>query len=232
MMRIRRSEERGHADHGWLVSAHTFSFAGYHDPEHMGFRSLRVINEDRVDANKGFPTHGHRDMEIISYVLDGALEHEDSTGESQVLRPGEVQRMSAGTGVYHSEYNASASEPVHFLQIWIVPDRRGLAPEYEQKLFPDEEKKNALRLLVSPDGENGSIRIHQDARIYGSLLDPDVSIEHGLGKDRHVWVQLARGSIELEGQRLEAGDGASISDVAKISMRGIDRAELLLFDLA
>lgn len=232
MMRLRRAAERGHADHGWLRSAHTFSFAGYHDPAHMGFRALRVINEDRVDPGRGFPTHGHRDMEIVSVVLEGALEHEDSMGHGSVLRPGEVQRMTAGTGVYHSEYNASSSEDLHFLQIWILPAQRGLPSGYEQRRFDEAERRGRLRLLVSPDGEDGSLTVHQDARLYGALLATGEEVTHALGAGRGAWVQVARGVIELCGQRMEAGDGAAIEGEDALTLRGVEPAEILLFDLA
>lgn len=232
MIRIRRADERGLADHGWLRSAHTFSFADYYDPEHMGFRALRVINEDRVAPQRGFPTHGHRDMEIVSYVLEGAIAHEDSTGNREVLRPGEVQRMTAGTGVRHSEYNASDGEPLHFLQIWIVPERAGLTPGYEQRRFPEEERRGTLRLLVSPDAADGSLTIHQDARMYGALLAKGESVTHRLATGRHAWVQVARGAVELGGQQLAAGDGAALSDEAEVTLRGVEPAEILLFDLA
>jgi redox-sensitive bicupin YhaK (pirin superfamily) len=235
-IQLRRATERGHADHGWLDSWHTFSFADYHDPRHMGFRALRVINEDRVAPGGGFPRHGHRDMEIVSYVLDGALEHKDSIGTGSVIRPGDVQRMSAGTGVMHSEYNASTSAPVHFLQIWIVPDRHGHAPGYEQKAFSAEAKRGRLRLVASPDGADGSVTIHQDARLYATLLPPSVVVEHALAAGRHAWVQVARGAIELDGQRLDTGDAAAVSDAAVVTLRGAGEgeteAEVLVFDLA
>lgn len=232
MMRLRRAAERGHADHGWLRSAHTFSFAGYYDPAHMGFRALRVINEDRVDPGRGFPTHGHRDMEIVSVVLEGALEHEDSLGNGSVLRPGEVQRMTAGRGVYHSEYNASSSEELHFLQIWILPAQSGLPSGYEQRRFDEAERRGRLSLLVSPDGEDGSLTIHQDARLYGALLAKGEEVTHALGAGRGAWVQVARGVIELCGQRMEAGDGAAIEGEDALILRGVEPAEILLFDLA
>ncbi len=232
MIRIRRSAERGFADHGWLQSFHTFSFAGYYDEAHMGFRALRVINEDRVDPNRGFPTHGHRDMEIVSYVLEGALEHEDSLGHVSVLKPGEVQRMTAGTGVLHSEYNASKEDPLHFLQIWLVPEQRGLSPGYEQKLFPDAERRGKLRLLVSRDGADESLRIHQDVRIYGALLNEGDEVRHALGS-RHAWVQIARGEIHLGQERLVAGDGAAVENEREVVLRGAAaNTEILLFDLA
>ncbi len=232
MMRLRRAAERGHADHGWLRSAHTFSFAGYYDPAHMGFRALRVINEDRVDPGRGFPTHGHRDMEIVSVVLEGALEHEDSLGNGSVLRPGEVQRMTAGRGVYHSEYNASSSEELHFLQIWILPAQSGLPSGYEQRRFDEAERRGRLSLLVSPDGEDGSLTIHQDARLYGALLAKGEEVTHALAAGRGAWVQVARGVIELCGQRMEAGDGAAIEGEDALILRGVEPAEILLFDLA
>ncbi len=232
MIRIRRAEERGHADHGWLRSAHTFSFAGYHDPNHMGFRALRVINEDRVDPGRGFPTHGHRDMEIVSYVLEGALEHEDSLGHGSVLRPGEVQRMTAGRGILHSEYNPSESEELHFLQIWLLPEEAGLTPGYEQRRFDESERKNRLRLLVSPDGADGSLTIHQDARLYGTTLDAGASVTHAIPPGRHAWVQVARGEVQLGEEQLQAGDGAAISEERELTLRALQPAELLIFDLA
>jgi redox-sensitive bicupin YhaK (pirin superfamily) len=232
VIRFRRSEERGHAKHGWLESRHTFSFADYHDPRHMGFRSLRVINEDRVQPGRGFGTHGHRDMEIVTCVLAGALEHADSLGTSSVIRPGEVQRMSAGTGVTHSEYNASRSEPVHFLQIWILPEREGLAPGYEQRAFPSAERQGRLRCVASPDGREGSVVVHQDALLFASLLGPGERVAHALRPGRHAWVQVARGSVALGGEPLAAGDGAALSQESAVELEGRDDAELLLFDLA
>jgi redox-sensitive bicupin YhaK (pirin superfamily) len=232
MITVRKAHERGHARHGWLESFHTFSFAGYHDPEHMGFRDLRVINEDRVQPQRGFATHSHRDMEIVSYVLEGALEHRDSLGTGSVIRPGDVQRMSAGTGVSHSEFNHSASELVHFLQIWILPEREGLAPSYEQKHFAAEERAGALRLVASADGRDGSIRIHQDVELYASLLAAGATLTHTLPPGRHAWLQLARGSCELNGVALEAGDGAALSEETSLRIRSSGDAELLLFDLA
>ena len=231
-MKIRRSSERGRAEHGWLRSFHTFSFADYYDPAHMGFRELRVINEDRVQPRRGFGTHSHRDMEIVSYVLDGALEHKDSLGTGSVIRPGDVQRMSAGTGVSHSEFNHSATELVHFLQIWILPEREGLAPSYEQKRFPPEERRGKLRLLASRDGSAGSVRIHQDVALYGALLGVGESVEYTLRPGRHAWLQLARGRCEVGGLALEAGDGLAASDEASLRITGTRDAELLLFDLA
>ncbi|HLV20319.1 MAG TPA: pirin family protein [Polyangiaceae bacterium] len=232
MISIRRSEERGHADHGWLDSRHTFSFASYYDPRHMGFRALRVINEDRVAPGAGFPTHAHRDMEIISYVLEGAIAHKDSTGHAEVLRPGEVQRMSAGKGVSHSEFNASNREPLHFLQIWILPERAGIEPGYEQRAFPAADRSNRWRLVASPTGEEGSLTIHQDVRLYAALVDPGITLEQALERGRHAWLQVARGSVQLEGERLEPGDGAAISEVERVRVTALEPAELLLFDLA
>ena len=231
MLRLRRSDERGHARHGWLDSRHTFSFADYHDPRHMGFRDLRVINEDRVEPGRGFAPHAHRDMEIVSYVLAGALAHEDSLGNGSVIRPGDVQRMSAGTGITHGEQNPSASEPVHFLQIWILPEREGLAPSYEQKHFPAEERRGRLRLVASRDGREGSIRIHQDVDLFATLLGAGDALEHALRPGRHAWLQLARGRCTLNGVALEAGDGAAVSEERSLRLAGGD-AELLLFDLA
>jgi quercetin 2,3-dioxygenase len=232
MFEIRRSDERGKAEHGWLSSRHTFSFADYYAPKFMGFRSLRVINEDRVKAAQGFGTHAHRDMEIVSYVLAGALEHRDSMGTGSVIRPGDVQRMSAGTGVTHSEFNASKSDDVHFLQIWLMPERTGITPSYEEKHFAEADRQGALRLIASRDGRDGSLQIHQDAAIYATLLGPKQEVRQTLAKGRHVWVQVARGSIELNGQRLAEGDGASSSDETELRLVGIDAAEVLVFDLA
>ncbi len=232
MVTIRRAEERGHADHGWLDTRHTFSFADYYDERYMGFRSLRVINEDRVQPGQGFPTHGHRDMEIVSYVLAGALEHKDSMGTGSVIRPGDVQRMSAGTGVLHSEYNPSRNEIVHFLQIWIVPERRGLPPSYEQKHFPEAEKRGRLRLVASRDGADGSVTIHQDARLYAAVLDRGQEVVHSVGAGRHAWVQVARGAIALNGAGLRQGDGAAVSGESAVVITGQEAAEILLFDLA
>jgi redox-sensitive bicupin YhaK (pirin superfamily) len=233
MLTIRRSDERGHADHGWLDSRHTFSFANYYDPKHTGFRTLRVINEDCVAPGAGFPTHPHRDMEIISYVLEGGLEHRDSMGNGSVIRPGEVQRMSAGTGVTHSEYNDSQDDPVRFLQIWILPATKGGPPGYEQKQFGDE-RRGRLRLVASADGREGSVRINQDASLYASLLDAGEQVEHGLAPDRHAWLQLVSGAVELSGERLTAGDGAAISanGAQSLSIKAAQGSELLLFDLA
>ena len=231
MIQVRKSNERGHADHGWLDSHHTFSFADYYDPANMGFRALRVINEDRVQPGQGFGTHGHRDMEILSYVLRGGLAHKDSSGGGGVIRPGEVQRMSAGTGVMHSEFNASRSEPVHFLQIWLVPDRRGIAPSYEQKSFPPEQRQGQLRLIASPDAADGSVKIHQNANVYTTLLGKGESVTHALAPGRHAWVQVARGQIRLGDLVLSAGDGAAISDEHSLTLTGDEPSEVLLFDL-
>ncbi len=229
---IRRAGERGRADHGWLLSYHTFSFADYYDPAHMGFRALRVINEDRVQPGKGFGTHSHRDMEIISYVLEGALEHKDSMGTSSIIRPGEVQRMSAGSGVTHSEFNASRDELVHFLQIWLLPARPGGKPGYEQKAFPEEERKGKLRLVASPDGRDGSVTIQQDVELYAGLPGTGGNLRHALAPGRHAWVHVARGQLEIGGEQLEAGDAAAVSDARGLELAGSDGSEVLLFDLA
>ena len=232
MITPRPSDERGRSEHGWLVSRHTFAFADYYDPRHMGFRQLRVINEDRVAPGKGFPTHAHHDMEIISYVLTGALEHRDSMGNGSVIRPGDVQRMSAGTGVAHSEYNPSATDPVHFLQIWILPERQGLPPGYEQRNFPAEEKQGRLRLLASRDGRQGSVTVHQDVELFAALLSPGDEVVHLLRPGRHAWVQVAGGAVTLDGTVLRQGDGAAISDQARVALRAREPAEVLVFDLA
>ena len=233
---LRRGSERGLADHGWLRSFHTFSFADYYDPSHMGFRALRVINEDRVQPGRGFGTHPHRDMEILSYVLDGGLQHKDSMGNGSVIRPGDVQRMTAGTGVAHSEFNASQTDPVHFLQIWLLPERPGLTPGYEQRAFPAEERTGRLRLLASRDGRDGSVTVHQDVALYGVLLSPGDEVRHELRPGRHAWLQMARGAALINGERLEAGDGASTSAAGALTVGGAaagdQPAEGLLFDLA
>jgi quercetin 2,3-dioxygenase len=233
MITLRPSSERGHANHGWLDTYHTFSFDTYHDPAHMGFRALRVINEDRVAAGHGFPTHPHRDMEIITYVLEGALAHKDSMGNGSAIRPGDVQRMSAGTGVRHSEANPSPSEPVHLLQIWILPNQRGLPPSYEQKTFTEQEKLGKLRLIASNDGREGSVTIHQDASVLASLLQPGSTLTYDIEPGRHAWVQAVRGAFTLNGVPLRAGDGAAISDERQLTLNGDrrDGSELLLFDL-
>src|SRR6187401_3189838 len=211
MIRVRKASERGHFDHGWLDTYHTFSFSRYYDPRHMGFRALRVINEDRVEPGHGFGTHPHRDMEIISYVLDGALEHKDSMGTSSIIRPGDVQRMSAGTGVTHSEFNASRSEQVHFLQIWILPAAPGGKPGYEQKAFPEAERKGKLRLVASPDGRDGSVTIRQDVALHAGLLRTGETLRHELAPGRHAWVHVARGHVDIGGEQLDAGDAVAVS---------------------
>lgn len=230
MITIRKAADRGHANHGWLDTHHTFSFADYHDPRQMGYRSLRVINDDRVEKGMGFGTHAHRDMEIITYVLEGTLEHRDSMGNGSLIRPGDVQRMSAGTGVRHSERNASDDEGVHFLQIWIVPERNGIAPGYEQKQFSVEERTGNLRLVASPTGRDGSVMLHQDAELYVSVL-ANSHLKHELKPGRHAWLQVARGSVSVNGQELAEGDGAAIEGEPSITIQGED-AEVLLFDLA
>jgi redox-sensitive bicupin YhaK (pirin superfamily) len=232
MITIRKAEDRGHADHGWLNTYHSFSFAGYYDPAHMGFRNLRVINEDRVAPGGGFGTHPHRDMEIISYVLDGALEHRDSMGNGSVIRPGDVQRMSAGTGVAHSEFNASKSDAVHFLQIWLLPAKPGITPSYEQKTFPHEDKKGRLRLVASPDGADGSVTIHTDARLFAAVLDEGQRAQHELSTGRHAWVQVVRGRVRVNDHELNAGDGAALSNETLIRLEGVGASEVLVFDLA
>ncbi|NVB84195.1 MAG: pirin family protein [Kofleriaceae bacterium] len=232
MLTIRRAQDRGHANHGWLDTHHTFSFADYYDPAHMGFRSLRVINDDTVDGGQGFGAHGHRDMEIISYVLEGALAHKDSTGTSDTIRPGDVQRMSAGTGVMHSEFNGSSDEPVHFLQIWLIPDKRGIQPSYEQKRFEDGDKRGKLRLVASPDARDGSLTIHTDASVYAGLFDKGERAELSLAPGRHGWIHVARGKVTINGQALGAGDGVAISNEAKVSIEGVDQGEVIAFDLA
>jgi quercetin 2,3-dioxygenase len=230
MITVRPAAERGHFDHGWLDTSHTFSFADYHDPEHMGFRSLRVINEDRVQPGEEFGTHGHRDMEILSWVLEGQIAHKDNMGNGSIIKPGEAQRMSAGTGVMHSERNPSPDELVHFYQIWILPERQGIKPSYEQKRFEDAERDGRLRLVASHDGREGSLSLHQDVSLYTALLRDGNPIEYALARDRHAWVQVARGEVSLDGQALKAGDGAAISDETTIRLAGRD-AEVLLFDL-
>ncbi|MFP5418211.1 MAG: pirin family protein [Gammaproteobacteria bacterium] len=231
MTTFRPATERGHANHGWLDSYHTFSFANYYDPAHMGVSNLRVINDDTVMPGEGFGAHGHQDMEIVSYVLDGALEHKDSMGNGSVIRPGDIQRMSAGTGVRHSEYNPSATEPVHFLQIWLVPNRAGVAPGYEQKHFPLEDRRGRLVLLVSPDGRDGSLAAHQDGLLYGTLLEAGESVEHPLASGRRAYVHVARGQVAVNGTPLGSGDGATLDDVDHVHLEGLGHAEVLLFDL-
>lgn len=232
MITVRQAKERGHFNFGWLDTNHTFSFGEYYDPRFMGFRDLRVINEDRVQPGRGFPTHAHRDMEIISYVLEGGLEHKDSIGTGSVIRPGEVQRMSAGRGVRHSEYNHSADEPVHFLQIWIIPNEEGIEPSYEQKAHADEEKRGRLRLIASPDGRDNSVRLHQDATLYATLLEPNQEVSYQLDSERYAWVQVARGAIMLNDQPLNTSDGAAVSREQSLKITGVEPAEVLLFDLA
>ena len=231
MITPRRSKERGHADHGWLDTFHTFSFADYWDPQYMGWGPLRVINEDFVAPGTGFPTHAHRDMEIITYVLDGALEHKDSLGTGSVITPGEVQRMSAGTGVRHSEFNASKSEAVHLLQIWIEPSRSGIAPGYEQKTFPEPARRGRLRLIAASDGRDGAVTIHQDASVYATNLDRGERVQHALAPGRLAWLQVARGALLLNGERLDQGDGAAIEAEPTLTLEALEPAEALLFDL-
>ena len=232
MITVRRSNERGGGDYGWLNTKHTFSFSDYWDPRWMGFRSLRVINEDYVAPSSGFPTHPHNDMEIITYVLEGQLEHKDSLGTGSVILPGDGQRMTAGRGIRHSEYNPSKSEQVHLYQIWILPEKKGLEPSYEQKTFPTEEKQRKLRLIASPDAKDGSVKINQDARLFVTLLKPGEEVAHTFAQGRHGWLQVAKGSVELNGQKLGAGDGAAISDEQKLTIKGTKDSEVLLFDLA
>jgi hypothetical protein len=233
MLTLRRAEERGRANFGWLDSRHSFSFGHYHDPAHMGFGPLRVINDDRVAPGGGFPTHPHSDMEIVSYVLEGALAHKDSLGTGSVIRANDVQRMSAGTGIRHSEYNASQTQPVHFLQIWIVPERKGLEPSYEQKAFSNEEKRGKLRLVGSRDGRDGSVTIHRDVDFYATLLNEDEAVSHTLKPGRTAWVQVAHGTARLNGEQLYPGDGVAIEEAGVIALAGTSPdAEILLFDMA
>lgn len=232
MMEFRRSEDRGHANHGWLDSFHSFSFADYHDPAHMGFGALRVINEDRVKPGMGFGTHGHRDMEIVSYVLAGALEHKDSMGNGSVIRPGNVQRMSAGTGVRHSEYNPSSADPAHFLQIWILPGVTGIAPGYEEKTFSEADKRGRLALIASPDGREGSVTIHQDALLFAGLFDGDEAASLALAPGRRAYIHVARGEVTVNGQPLAAGDAAKLTHEPAVRLEGGREAEVLVFDLA
>jgi len=231
MIELRKAKQRGYADHGWLQSWHTFSFAGYYDPQHMGFSVLRVINDDIVAPGAGFDTHAHSDMEIVTYVLEGKLQHRDSMGNGSLIRPGEVQRMSAGTGIRHSEFNASASEPVHLLQIWILPESTGIAPGYEQKTFPEHEKRGRLRLVAARDGADGAVTIHQDARIYAAMLDGAETTTHCFDTGRNGYLHVARGTLALNGQPLAAGDGVKIVDEAEILLSEGRLAEVLLFDL-
>jgi len=231
MTELRKGQERGHAQHGWLDSFHSFSFADYYDPDHMGFGPLRVINEDRVQPGKGFGTHGHRDMEIISYVLDGELAHKDSMGNGSVIRPGDVQRMSAGTGVHHSEFNGSSDKPVHFLQIWIEPRSRGDKPSYEEKRFDDAAKRGQLRLIASPDGREGSVTVHQDANLYAALLDGNESVEFTQKPGRLTYVHVIRGAVDVNGQALVGGDAMKLTGEATVRITKGRDAEILLFDL-
>ncbi len=231
MITIRKSAERGHFDHGWLKTHHSFSFGDYHDPRWMGFYTLRVINDDWVDPDMGFGTHPHHDMEIITYVLEGALAHKDSMGTGSVIVPGEVQRMSAGSGVTHSEFNHSKTERVHLLQIWILPEEKGISPSYEQKTFSADQKENKFCLVASHDGRKGSLHIHQDANIYAALLKMGATIDLPLQSTRHAWVQVAKGSITLNGQILDAGDGAGISKESALTLTGVTTAEVLVFEL-
>jgi redox-sensitive bicupin YhaK (pirin superfamily) len=232
MIILRKAQDRGHAQHGWLDSWHTFSFGDYYDPKHMGFRSLRVINDDSVAPGKGFPTHAHRDMEIITYVLDGALEHKDSMGNGSVMTPGDVQRMTAGTGVGHSEFNGSRSEPVHFLQIWLLPEARNLPPSYEQKHFPNAERQGKLRVVASREGADGAVQVHQDVKLLAGLFGAGESASYTLAAGRHAWLHVARGKIRVNGHDLEAGDAVQASDEAALSLSDAIDAEVLLFDLA
>jgi len=231
MIALRKSSDRGHADHGWLQSDHTFSFADYYDPQEMGWGPLRVINEDRVQPGKGFGTHGHRDMEIISYVLSGQLQHKDSMGNGTVIRPGDVQRMSAGTGVQHSEFNPSPTAPVHFLQIWIQPEMRGIAPGYEEKHFAPEDKQGRLRLVASRDGREGSVTIHQDADLFASLLSPQEQVSHRIAAGRLAYVHLVKGAVRVNGIALKTGDAAKIEAEESLEITADEDSELLLFDL-
>ena len=232
MIQIRKSDQRGHANHGWLDSRFSFSFAEYYDPEFVEFRTLRVMNDDHIAGGGGFPTHPHRDMEIVTYVLEGALSHNDSMGNGSTIRPGDVQYMSAGTGVAHSEFNASQNEPVHMYQIWMFPDKNGYKPLYDQKHFDASEKRGKLRLMVSPDGREGSVQIRQDNELYATVLAPGEAVKHALKPERHAYVQVARGSVTLNGKDLETGDGAAISAEKSLELVGVKDAEVLLFDLA
>jgi quercetin 2,3-dioxygenase len=232
MIQIRKAHDRGHANHGWLDTYHTFSFDTYQDSNHMRFRSLRVMNEDRVAAGQGFGTHPHRDMEIVTYVLEGALEHKDSMGNGEVLHAGEFQRMSAGTGITHSEFNPSATEAVHLYQIWLVPRSKGIAPSYEQKRFAEADRRDRLQLVASEDAVDGSLLIHQDARIYLSNLTSGSDVLHPLAEGRHAWLQVLRGSLSLNGQQLHTSDGAAVSEESSLTIQADENAEIMLFDLA
>jgi hypothetical protein len=231
MLKKRPANERGGGDHGWLNTRHTFSFNDFYDPDYMGFRVLRVVNEDRVQPGQGFGTHGHRDMEIVTYVLEGALAHKDSLGTGSVLRPGEFQRMTAGTGIRHSEFNPSETEPVHFYQIWIVPERRGLAPSYEQRSFPEAERQGRLRLVASPDGRDGSLTVQQDVRVFLSSLGENQQVTHQLESGRYAWLQVLRGALQLDGLDLAAGDGVAVSEETALPIRATKPSEVMLFDM-
>ena len=232
MITVRRSQDRGHFDHGWLSTYHTFSFADYYDPKQMGFRDLRVINEDYVQPGKGFPTHSHQDMEIITYIVEGALEHKDSMGNTSVIQPGEVQRMSAGLGVTHSEFNSSQSDSVHLLQIWVLPQKRGLNPSYEQKKFPKKERQGKLQLLVSPDGRENSVSIYQDVDLYAAQIFARDEVFYPISEGRHVWIQLIEGKMQLGDELIEAGDGVAVSNQKNVQLIAKSKSHLLLFDLA
>ena len=232
MIILRKAEDRGHANHGWLDTYHTFSFANYYDPKYMGFRALRVINEDRISSDAGFGTHGHRDMEIITYVLEGALEHKDSIGNGSVIYPGDVQRMSAGTGILHSEFNHSKTEPAHFLQIWILPEKNGLSPGYEQQNFSPAKIPGKLHLVAARDGREGAVTVHQDMDLYAAVLKKGDRISHTLNPQRHAWIQVARGAVTLNGLPLDTSDGAAISNETDVVIEATTDAEFLLFDLA
>lgn len=231
MIVVRKAEERGHAHHGWLNTYHTFSFANYYDPNYLGFRSLRVINEDRVIAGAGFGTHGHRDMEIITYVLEGAIEHKDSIGNGSIIQPGEVQRMSAGTGILHSEFNPSKKDPVHFLQIWITPNENGISPSYEQQKFDLQNATGQLQLIAA-HGKNGAVTVHQDMNLYAGILESGDRISYSLKPQRHAWIQVARGAVSVNGISLDTSDGAAISEESELTIEATEKAEVLLFDLA
>ena len=231
MISVRKAQDRGHVNHGWLDTWHTFSFGEYYDPAHMGFSVLRVINDDTVAPDAGFPTHGHRDMEILSYVIEGGLEHKDSMGNGSIIRAGEVQRMSAGTGVTHSEFNASKTEPVHFLQIWLLPEEQGLEPGHEQRGFDDQDRQNTLQLIASPDGRNGSLRIHQQSDIFLAALAGEQAVRYQLRAGRKIYVQVTRGSVAVNGHAVQAGDGAAITELETVELSGDEGGEVLLFDL-
>ena len=232
MLQIRKAQERGHGDHGWLDTWHTFSFSNYHDPAHMGFRALRVINEDRVAAGQGFGTHPHRDMEILTYVLDGELEHRDSLGNGEIIHAGEFQRMTAGTGIQHSEFNPSKDRRVHLYQIWLLPSKKGLKPTYEQRVIRDDEKHGRLRVVASPDGADNSMIINQDARVYLATLNAGEQVEHTIGPRRHAWLQVLRGDVRVGAEQLSAGDGVAVSEETSLGIKAAAASEVMLFDLA